>query len=50
MFGQITTFEKKLRLLESQFQKENYSYFPNLQNHTIDIIPSIFVSYTNVMI
>ena len=46
MFGQITAFERKLRLWESQLQKENYSHFPSLQNHKRDIIPDIFVSST----
>ena len=44
MFGQITAFERKLRLWESQLQERNYSHFPNLQNHKRDIIPDIFVS------
>ena len=38
IFGQITAFERKLRLWESQFRRENYSHFPNLQNHKRDII------------
>ena len=44
MFGQITAFERKLQLWESQLQKGNYSHFPSLQNHKRDIIPDIFVS------
>ena len=44
MFGQITAFERKLPLCESQLQEGNYSHFPNLQNHKRDIISDIFVS------
>jgi hypothetical protein len=44
MFNQITAFERKLQLLETQLQKKNFSHFPTLKNHARDIIPDIFLN------
>ena len=38
MFAQITAFERKDILRESEFQKRNCCHFPGLQNHKGDVI------------